>query len=220
VVSLSAENDNTIYQDDVRPGETSAGNFGHLFSGWTLENSDRGGHDSWERRALIRFDVADFVQSGSIVDSVVLYLSVTRSHPNAGPRWFKLHRLTAGWGEGASSPAGQGGDGTQAAPPDATWLHRYYPDSLWTNEGGDFLEAASGSARADLPGRRYRWGNTPEMTADVQGWVVDPESNFGWIVVGEKPLDPAVSPSTKRFASRENLETQMRPTLRVYFTRP
>jgi len=220
VASLAAQQDNTIYDRETEAGEWSAGNFGHLFSGWTLENSDRGGHASLERRALIKFDVAGFVASGATVDSAVLHLTVTRSHHSAGPRWFKLHRVTAGWGEGASSPSNQGGGGAQALPPDATWFHRYYPDTLWTNPGGDFVAAPSGSSLVDVPGWRYRWGTTDGMTADVQLWLDNPDTNFGWIIVGEVPVVPLIVPTTKRFASRENLDAAARPTLQVYYTKP
>jgi hypothetical protein len=220
VASFAPEHDNTIYDHETDPGEWSAGNFGHFFSGWTLENSGRGGHASLERRALIKFDVAGFVESGSTVDSVVLHLSVTKSHNNAGALWFKLHRVTADWGEGASSPSNQGGAGTRALPPDATWLHRFYPDTLWTDAGGDFATAPSGSSLVDVVGWRYRLGTTVRMTADVQLWLDDPDTNFGWVIVGEVPVAPLVAPTTKRFASRENLEAATRPTLQVYYTKP
>jgi hypothetical protein len=220
VASFAAEQDNTIYDRETDAGEWSAGNFGHLFSGWTLENSGRGGHASLERRALIEFDAAGFIASGSTVDSAILHLTVTRSHPGAGARWFKLHRVTSSWGEGASSPSNQGGEGSRALPPDATWLHRFYPDTLWTAAGGDFVSAPSGSSRVDVVGWRYRWGPTDQMTADVQSWLDEPDSNFGWIIIGEVPVAPLIAPTTKRFASRENLEAATRPTLQVYYTRP
>jgi hypothetical protein len=220
VASLGPDRDNTIYDDPVVAGERSAGDFGHIFAGWTLENSPLNGHPSLERRGLIRFDVDGFVEAGSTIDSVALYLTVTKSNPGAGSRWFKLHRVTAGWGEGASTPSNQGGAGTQATAGDATWLHRFYPDSLWSTAGGDFVAAASGSSQADVPTLRYRWGSTGDMTADVQLWLDEPDSNFGWILIGEMPLAPDVAPSAKRFASRENQDASTRPTLQVYFTRP
>jgi hypothetical protein len=220
VVSFSADRDNTIYDDTTRPGELSAGNFGHLFSGWTLENGVRNLHPSLERRALIRFDVAGFVPAGSTVDSVVLYLTVTKTHRPPVWNWFKLHRLSASWGEGASVPSNEGGGGAQAFAPDATWLHRFYPDTLWTTPGGDFVAAPSGSTRVIEEDTRYRWGSTTQMTSDVQSWLDDPDENFGWIIVGEIPATPEFFPTTKRFASRENAVAATRPTLQVYYTRP
>lgn len=219
LASLPAQHDNTIYEDDG-PVDLSAGNFAHLFAGWTLEDAGRIPHRSLERRALIQFDVAGILPSGATVDSVVLHLSVTRSHPGALPKWFKLHRVEASWGEGASFPSNEGGGGTPAQEPDATWRHRFYPDSLWTTEGGQFATAASGSSRVGIAGRRFHWRNSWQMTADVQLWLDQPDSNFGWIVLGDRPVDPTVEPTTRRFASREHLDTRVRPLLQVYFTSP
>ncbi len=58
------------------------------------------------------------------------------------------------------------------------------------------------------------------MTADVQWWLDEPDSNFGWIVIGEVPDAPLVSPTTRRFGSRENLDLSSRPTLQIYYTSP
>ena len=57
------------------------------------------------------------------------------------------------------------------------------------------------------------WDSTDEMIADVQGWLDDPETNFGWIVLGNE----ADSPTAKRFHSRENPEEEYRPTLVIEY---
>ncbi|MBL8746907.1 MAG: hypothetical protein JNK58_11190, partial [Phycisphaerae bacterium] len=48
---------------------------------------------------------------------------------------------------------------------------------------------------------------------EVQSWVVDPGSNFGWLILGNES-----APSTaKRFDSRENDDPAFRPVLTVTF---
>jgi hypothetical protein len=54
--------------------------------------------------------------------------------------------------------------------------------------------------------------SSPQMVADVQRWVDDPTTNFGWMIVGEEWIEPWIEPypgnddpSSKRdFASRED----------------
>jgi MYXO-CTERM domain-containing protein len=54
------------------------------------------------------------------------------------------------------------------------------------------------------------------MTADVQGWVDNPASNHGWILIGNES-----GPFTaKRFESRENGILALRPKVTVHYTPP
>ncbi|MHC5003383.1 MAG: multicopper oxidase domain-containing protein, partial [Planctomycetota bacterium] len=74
--------------------------------------------------------------------------------------------------------------------------------------------AASASAVVSGSGS-YNWSSTPQLVADVQGWVDDPATNFGWIVIGEE----SVLQTARKFASREGSASQ-RPRLAVTFTPP
>jgi hypothetical protein len=47
----------------------------------------------------------------------------------------------------------------------------------------------------------YRFEPTPELVADVQGWVVHPSSNFGWMLRCD---DEATIFTARRFGSRED----------------
>jgi hypothetical protein len=62
----------------------------------------------------------------------------------------------------------------------------------------------------------YSWDSTPEMVADVQSWLDDPATNFGWILVG----DESQIMTSKRFDSRENPLVQNRPLLRIVWSGP
>ncbi|MEJ2086737.1 MAG: hypothetical protein P8Y44_13885, partial [Acidobacteriota bacterium] len=46
----------------------------------------------------------------------------------------------------------------------------------------------------------YTWGSTAQMVADVQAWVDNPSSNFGWVLVGNE----FTQPTAKSFDSRES----------------
>ena len=50
--------------------------------------------------------------------------------------------------------------------------------------------------------------------ADVQRWLDDPATNFGWLLLG----DESENQTTKRFDSKENPDQEDRPILTVEFT--
>jgi hypothetical protein len=155
------------------------------------------------------FDVAGGVPAGSIIQSATLTLKVSRT--KVGAMTFDLHRLTSDWGEGTSDVGGQEGDGGNPTADDTTWLHTFYPGSLWSNPGGDFDATVSGSAAVGGNGF-YDWGSTARMVADVQSWLDTPGSDYGWILKGPEGVR-----SAKRFNSRENSDVASRPALVIEF---
>jgi hypothetical protein len=213
VIEVGADGDNTLYEDVL--GELSSGLGDGLFAGVT-ETGGREQHPPLFRRALLYFDVASWIPKGSTIDSVELFLTVTRVGPAAGQRLFSIHAATADWGEGSSLSLGEGGGGGQATPGDATWIHRFYDTTIWATPGGDFRAAPSAAALASITGVRCVWGSTPEMVADVQGWLDDPLGNFGWVLIG----DETSAGTAMRFASREHAALSDRPSLRVQYTKP
>ncbi|MEJ2720986.1 MAG: DNRLRE domain-containing protein [bacterium] len=214
VTSMAPSHDVTIYEDPL--GETSNSAGAGLFAGRTTVGKIYL-HPPLVRRALIRFDLVDAgIPGGSVIDSVFLALTVTRTSALTGRVPFAVHRVLADWGEGFSRPLDEGGAGTSASDGDATWIHSFYPVKFWAEVGGDFDDSASASATADFLDEKVTWGPTAEMTADVQGWLDDPGTNFGWIVIG----DESVAGTTKRFGSRENLMVHSRPSLKVFYTVP
>ena len=52
------------------------------------------------------------------------------------------------------------------------------------------------------------------MVSDVQGWLDDPDNNFGWIVIGNE----STNKTTKQFGTHEITTAASRPTLVVSFT--
>ncbi|MCI0632982.1 MAG: multicopper oxidase domain-containing protein, partial [Actinobacteria bacterium] len=202
VVSLGASKDNTIYSES---GSESNGAGDYLFAGATK--------DGPLRRALVAFDVAATIPPGSTISGVTLrlYLSRTRT----GDQTVSLYRVLADWGEGTSDAGGEEGGGAPATTGDATWTHRFYPSTTWTAAGGQFSATASASTIVGNGTGDHTWSSAA-MVADVQSWLDIPSSNFGWIVRGNESTTRVV----KRFDSRDNPDSGLRPLLEVTFTPP
>lgn len=200
-VTLTPDRDNTLYEDTA--GALSNGSGDYLFTGRTQQGRIR--------RALLRFDVAGHVPAGARVDSVVLRLNVSREMIGAHPA--SLHRVLRAWGEGSSNANNQEGSGAAAAGGDATWVHAFFDTLAWQTPGGDFEPQPSATVEIEGTGS-YEWGSTPAMVADVQAWLDDPASNFGWIVIGNEQA----AGTAKRFDSREHADEAVRPALVVYYS--
>jgi hypothetical protein len=203
-VILDAAKDATIYEDGN--GGNANGSGSYLFTG---RNASQGG--SAERRALLAFPVSDTIPEGATVTSVSLELTMSKTI--SGEQTVGLHRLLEDWSEGPSDPSGSEGGGTSAVAGDATWMHREFSGSLWATPGGSFVATASGSLQVSGNGV-YSFSSTMQMVADVQTWLDDPSSNFGWALV----IDSPPSGSAKRFNSRENTTASSRPKLTIDYS--
>jgi hypothetical protein len=205
VVTLQPLKDNTIYEETG--GALSNGQGSEIFVGKT------GINDGFHlRRGLIAFDIASAIPAGSIVSDVTLSLYATRTSPGGGTLTFRLHLLELNWGEAGSAG---GGAGSPAQVGDATWLYNFYDTTTWEDPGGDFRAIPSASTSVSTANQSYLW-DAGTMVADVQGWVDNPNSNFGWIILGAEAVDQ----SAKAFASGEHFEVQKRPTLTITYTIP
>jgi hypothetical protein len=111
-----------------------------------------------------------------------------------------LHRLLKDWNES-----------------EATWNLRLLPSTGWGAGGGkaddDFLSAPSAIAAIDIAPTTNDFSSSG-MVADVQLWVSDPDTNFGWMVIA---VDGQLG-SGKILGSRESLAAQ--PYLTVDYTLP
>jgi len=202
---LSASHDTTLYETAVVSEDAGNGAGDYLFTGVTKEGL--------ARRALIRFDIASAVPAGSAINSVQLKLYVSRTPNPSNPANVALHRAAANWGEGNSQAPGEEGQGqVPPAEGEATWRHRFYDDMFWDTPGGDFVAGASAIINVGDEAT-YTWGSTSGLVADVQQWLNQPATNFGWIVVA----DESDSKNAKRFDSRENIGG-VRPSLIVNYT--
>jgi hypothetical protein len=181
-VNLNPSIDNAIFSES-----TNSSGGGYLFSGTTC------GGDF--RRALIQFNIAAAVPAGATITAVTLTLSVDIT---GGPSSddYSLHALNSAWGEGTSIGPGAGGSGGTAVSPDATWNDRIL-GTPWTVPGGDFGAAV---ATTTLPGSNgdFDWSSAT-MVTNVQNWLDNPGTNFGWILIGNE----AASCNARRFGSKD-----------------
>lgn len=159
------------------------------------------------RRSLLRFDLSGVAPDSTVV-SATLSIYVNRVSSGLESSAASAHRLLADWGEGASDGSA-GGAGADALAGDATWSHRFWDtDALWASAGGDF--AAAPSAVTNLaPSGASTWTGIG-LAADVQAWIHAPQSNFGWILIGNEDVR-----SAHRFYASESTATSVRPMLRI-----
>jgi PKD repeat protein len=188
-VDLDAAKDATLHQENSNLANGS-GSF--LFTG--LTGAQNGGA---ERRALVAFDIAGSVPAGSMITAVSLELRMSKT--SSGTQTVELRRVTESWSEGSSNASANEGAGADAVAGDTTWAHRDFPSLMWATQGGSFSTTASATQQVAGSGS-YTWSSTAQMVADVQGWLDDPSSNNGWLLL----MPSGGSGSAKRFNSREN----------------
>lgn len=158
-------------------------------------------------RGLMQFSLVGQIPAGSTINSVTLTLAINTPHSNAVT--LELRRLQADWGEGTSQAPSGGGGGGAAAAGDATWKARFLGTSTWTTPGGDFATSISGSQVASGTSGDVVFSSAG-LTADVQGWLDNPATNFGWLIKAQDELLAAV-----RFFSREG---PVKPSLVITYT--
>ncbi|MGD9724586.1 MAG: DNRLRE domain-containing protein [Pirellulales bacterium] len=216
VVNLAPNKDNTLIQQTLPASQLSNGQ-GDIFVGRT--NQDGQGPATISiRRGLLAFDVASSVPAGSVVTAVTLTMRDVMGL-NGDPT-VELHRVSQDWGEGSSFQ--NGGMGAAAQTGDATWLYRFFnvadPTSspAWTTPGGDFSAAVSASSiiSDDLgSGQLFSW-TSAQMVVDVQGWLDNPASNFGWLLFGNE----AQGQTAKRLNSGEStIPPNLAPLLQIEY---
>lgn len=189
IINLTPSKDNTLYEYNPADGDRSNALGLHFFAGNTAEPEIR--------RGVLAFDIAGHIPPGSTIVAVTLSMNMSRTALDTA-RAVELHKLLADWGEGTSQASGEEGDGAPATPNDATWRHRFFDTMFWTNEGGDFSATVSASQSVGPLGQ-YMWSSA-QMIADVQSWLDNPASNFGWLVLG----DESTNVTAKRFDTRES----------------
>jgi hypothetical protein len=133
------------------------------------------------------------------------------SRTNAGSHAATLHKLRADWGEGTSNASREEGRGTAASAGDATWTNRFSGGAPWQTQGGDFAPTESATLTVGGIGS-YTW-TSDAMAADVQSWLDDPDTSFGWLIRGNENGNQ----TAKRFDSKDNGTVADRPILEITF---
>jgi hypothetical protein len=199
-VFFSAQRDNTLYENP--DGQTSNGSGIFLFAGQTNQPA--------LRRGLIAFDLAS-IPTNATVTAAALSMFLSRTH--SGSEAISLRKMLQAWGEGASDAGDPGGFGVQAEVNDATWIHTFYNTSFWTTPGGDFSATDSATTTVSTVNTTYTWSGSG-LLADVQAWVSNPTTNFGWVILGNETN----AGGAQRFNTRENSDNP--PQLTVTYQLP
>ena len=133
-VSLTPTKDNTLFK--TMPGQVSNGAGSSVLVGINH-------YDHLPMRGLMGFDVAGSIPAGATINSVSLTVWVNDTFSPSSPT-VELHKLLADWGEGTSQPSGYMPPFGYATNNDATWTTSFYPNTDWSNPGGDFSTSVSG----------------------------------------------------------------------------
>jgi hypothetical protein len=163
-----------------------------------------------KNHGLFRFDIAGHIPSQSKITGAELILEVTHS-PRDGfaPAEFGLHRLLVPWGEGnkiADDPT-HPGLGAPATTNEATWNDRFaFTTNRWNVPGAAVTNDYSPVVTAQqtiysLGDSPYAFESTSAMVADVQSWLDEPQTNFGWLL---KTLSEVENFTARSFGSRED----------------
>jgi len=169
-------------------------------------------------RAMFRFDVDAFIPANAVIDSVTLTLELVREPQRVDGvgSTFDLFQLNVDWGEGDKA----GNTGTTATAGEATWNHRLFGTALWTQPGAaagsDYDSQSSAALFMDTLGT-HTYASTPALVADVQSWVDNPASDFGWILISQ---NEAATGSARRFGSTEEISSGPAPRLNLSYTVP
>ncbi len=185
-VYIVASKDNTLIQNSQ--GSLSSGSGPYLFVGRTNQSTNN------LRRSLVHFDVASALPSGARIKSAQLMFYLSKSQGFTVD--ISLHRVLNDWGQGVSYATG--GSGAPAELDDATWLHSFYPDFFWTTMGGDYVMDEIAVIAVGPDKGSYIW-ESRKMIEDIESWMMNPEENYGWILIG----DESSPQSVMRFSSRE-----------------
>ncbi len=210
-VPIGSQRDTTIFENNKN---NSAGGQTQVYSGANTAMSPR--------RGLVGFDIAGNIPAGSTITSVDLTLTLSMVAGSGmggggGSPSIELHEIAQNWGEGSVSTGS--GQGAAAAAGDATWNSRLNGSALWDTAGGDYDPTASASltivgTTVDVS---YTWSSTPSLVADVQQWLDNPASNFGWLLLNTSETGVQ---TFRAFYSREASTQSFRPSLAVTYQVP
>lgn len=200
LVTLAPVRDTSIFEE----GALSNALGPNFFVGVTAGNNTR--------RALLAFDLSS-IPVGSTVTGVTLTLNLSRTPPMPSNRSVSVHPVTNTWAEGSSNAGSPGGAGAAATPGDATWDFNSFGSTMWSSAGGDFSPTPSATTTVLTLLGPYDWTGAT-LNSDVQGWINNPSSNNGWMIVGEE----FGSQTALQFDTRENVNPTNRPMLTVNYT--
>jgi hypothetical protein len=153
-------------------------------------------------RSLLKFDIAGNIPSNAIITSAALTVNVTQAPPaqNRVNSIFDLRAVLLSWSES-----------------DGSWTNRLV-GTPWSVLGGavgvDFSSLVSQTNFFTGAGA-YTFISNSNLIGDVQNWLHNPGTNFGWILISESQ---GVNFTERTLGSRQDFANT--PTLLVQFTIP
>lgn len=215
-IVLTSSLDNTLFEQPNASMQTSSGLGDSMFVGRTNMGSNS------IRRGLVQFQLEGEIPDNATITGVALTMRETTGMN--GDHATVLKRVLTSWGEGTS--AATGGAGATATNGDATWLFSEYNTDpglrvSWT-PGGNFESVISASTVVDddagpQQAAFFTWSSSEpgnsQMITDVQFWVDNPSSNFGWVILGNE----SAPMTAKRFNTKDS---GFAPELEVTFVVP
>jgi hypothetical protein len=173
------------------------------------------------KRGLIEFDIADNIPAGATITGVTLNLvlgQVAGSAGSIGPgsgvqETISLYNESQAWGQPTNvanstnfSGTGHGGNPQTG---DATWNYAFYKTTAWSTAGGNYssglVDQADELVGTDIESNTlplYSWSSSA-MVADVQNWLDNPSSNFGWLL---KNSDETTATDFRAFWSAQGVQ--------------
>jgi len=94
-------------------------------------------------------------------------------------------------------------------------LHRFFDRETWVNQGGDFDTEPLLSTSISSSPQPVVFESSQQLVAKVQAWLDSPETNRGWILLG----DEIFTRNARRILSREH-SGPGNPLLRVEYALP
>lgn len=153
-------------------------------------------------RSLLKFDIAGNIPSNAIITSAALTVNVIQAPPvqNRVNSIFDLRAVLLFWSES-----------------DASWTNRLI-GTPWSVLGGavgvDFSSLVSQTNFFTGSGA-YAFISNSNLIGDVQNWLHNPGTNFGWVLISESQ---GVNFTERTLGSRQDIANT--PTLLVQFTIP
>jgi hypothetical protein len=183
-VTINVLQDTTIYNTGTANGSGQG-----LFAGASGNGT--------VQRGLVEFDLSS-IATGSIITNVTLTMYVNSMGSANTVDTITLNTLSQDWNEataGGGNATKGGGSGYTANPGDATWTSSGI--SPWA-DGAAFNTTISDSLQIGSLG--FHTFSGANLITDIQNWVNNPDTNFGWILRGNE----LTNGSSKRFSSSEN----------------
>lgn len=171
------------------------------------------------RRSLIAFELGESVPAGSVVVDARLSLGLL---PIASTTFVSVFRVFSPWAAGTTDPEDEF-FGELAQTGDVTWNYRFYHATdasrlaPWQNPGGDFspdqpLLTSTGEGTGNVV-----FYTSPELIADVQSMLDQPDQHFGWLLAGD---ESSVFSNLLQAGSSENEDEAVRPKLEITYVAP